>query len=187
MTGDTPQGRTPDCCPAGQEPVEWKPEFRLAESDTPPCGHPDVRPGPPRLWAALTLDRHDGWANLSFHWTGTGWAPCDPVSWAVGPDPANHDLVEGTDRALSAANAVPARTWLNEYRLQLRTDRDQARTRLEWEEARARRDRERIRHLECAIAVVDLTDLDVAAVAHRLLPHWTGSAQDLISTAAALC
>ena len=113
MTGDTPQGPTPGCCPE-PETVAWKPQFRLAEGDTPPCGHLEVRPGPPRLWAALTIVGQDdlGWANLSFHWTGNEWAPCDPASWAIGPHPGTQHLEKGAECALSAANAVPAGDWL---------------------------------------------------------------------------
>ena len=158
-------------------------QFWLGDWATDRCGHVDAAPPLPRLWVAVEVDGRPGWAHLAFHWVGQAWALCDPATWSDAGRPDRIQLDAWADHALRSANAIPASRWMDDHRAGLRDALRRARAQLEWTELRVGNRQILIRQLECAAAVADLTDPSVAAIAHRLLPTWTGSAETLVSTA----
>lgn len=154
------------------------------------CSHPGTMHNLPRLWVIAHQDIRPGWGEMALHLTPAGWEQCGTGEWVAPPirDATTHHelLSKVADRACEQANATPLIDWQTEYVRHLKAALEKARPQIEQERAWLQVRQDRIRYLECALAVAVLPDPDHADMAGRLLTDWTGSAADLLAVVQAV-
>lgn len=149
------------------------------------CPHPEAADDLPVLWGTAWCEKPKVWASLVMHWTGDHWALCQIPTWVTQGE-ADIDIEAVAHQCVEHANTVPYTTWCDHHRRSLRKTLNETLDRLRWNQDQVQAHKKRIRHLGCVLAASRLTDPDQHALAHRLLPDWTGTPDQLISAVTAI-